>query len=101
MGQSFDHDDVFPIIARLIDAQFAAKKRFIEAPEIADAMLSDSEGARLVAEAQRRSKLSANEIAGNMVAWFSQRISIGQSSWQNAYERTKVKRRWAYRPVGK
>ncbi len=34
-----------------------------------------------------------------MVSWFSQRITVGESDWSLAFERTKIDGLWAYKPV--
>jgi len=34
-----------------------------------------------------------------MVSWFSQRITVGESDWARASERTKIEGLWAYKPV--
>jgi hypothetical protein len=38
-------------------------------------------------------------IAINMVAWFSQRITVGNSPWAARFERTKIDYRCAYKPI--
>jgi hypothetical protein len=34
-----------------------------------------------------------------MVSWFSQRITVGESEWARAFERTRIDGLWAYKPV--
>jgi hypothetical protein len=93
--------DVFPIIARIIERAYADHHRFVTAHEIAAGLLQDSEGRRLVEAAleQQEDKQSLEWLAGNMVAWFSQRITVGESDWKRAFERTKVDGLWAYKPT--
>ena len=34
-----------------------------------------------------------------MVSFLSQRITVGESDWAQAFERTKVDGLWAYKPI--
>lgn len=101
MGRTFDQDDVFPVIARLIEARHAQHGGFVTSRELADALIQDSEGRRAVEEAHRRrgGSRSREWIASNRVAWFGQRITIGKSDWAEKFDREKVNRRWAYKPA--
>ncbi len=40
---------------------------------------------------------TADWIAHNMVAWFSQRITVGESDWAARFDREKRNGKWAYR----
>ncbi len=100
MEPSWKHADVFPVIARCIEQAFQENQRFITAQEIALRLLEDSEGRNLVETArdQQEKVESADWLASNMVAWFSQRITVGESDWASAFDRTKIDGVWAYRP---
>jgi hypothetical protein len=78
---SFTHDEAFPLIAQLImTAAKVAPERFILHDAIVDLVLADSRGADIVARARSRSAWADDrEAASNMVAWFSQQISVGRS----------------------
>ena len=97
---TWKHDEVFPIIARVIDARHKQQQRHVTAHEIADSLLADTEASSIIARAQLQqgSDQSLAWLANNMVAWFSQRITVGDSDWQPAFERTKIDGRWAYTP---
>jgi len=57
-------------------------------------------GKKLVDAAwQKQNSWTREGMAGIMVAWFSQRITIAQSQWRRAFKRTKINRQWAYRPI--
>jgi hypothetical protein len=101
MEPSWKHADVFPIIARIIEQTYREQLRFITAPEIAMQLLQDTAGRNLVeaAHEQQEEKQSLEWLASNMVSWFSQRITVGESDWARAFERTKIDGLWAYRPV--
>lgn len=94
------HGEVFPIIARLIGEEYERHGRFIVAREIAARLLHDSE-ARIIIDAvyQRQQERKSEQIAVNMVAWFSQRFTIGESPYTRTFERMRIDDQWAYRPV--
>lgn len=101
MEPSWKQSDVFPIVARIIEQAYHEHRRFITAQEIASRLLQDTEGRHLVeaAQEQQEDKPSLKWLAGNMVSWFSQRITVGESDWTQAFERTKIDGRWAYKPA--
>ncbi len=101
MEPSWKHADMFPIIARVIEQAYREHQGFITAPEIAARLLEDAVGCKLVeaAHEQQKEKQSLEWLASNMVSWFSQRITVGESDWARAFERTKVDGLWAYKPV--
>ncbi len=100
MTNSWEHADIFPAIARIITNVFDAKQDFVTHDEIVGSILSDSEASSLVANAVSQSKetRTADWIAHNMVAWFSQRITVGDSDWIEHFDRKKIDFKWAYRP---
>jgi hypothetical protein len=101
MEPSWKHADVFPIIARIIEDAHRELQRFVTAQEIATRLLQDPEGRNSVEAArdQQEEKQSLEWLASNMVSWFSQRITVGESEWAQAFERTKIDGLWAYKPV--
>jgi hypothetical protein len=102
MGEpSWRQADVFPVIARVIARAYEEHSRFITAQEIAMGLLQDQEGRNLVEAAleHHENGQSLEWLACNMVAWFSQRITVGESDWVGAFERTKMDGLWAYKPT--
>src|SRR5947209_19058053 len=101
MEPSWKHADVFPVIARIIEQAYQEQQRFITAQEVAARLLQDTAGRNLVeaAREQQEEKQSLEWLASNMVSWFSQRITIGESDWARAIERTKMDGLWAYKPA--
>jgi hypothetical protein len=91
---------VFPIIAGIIGHAYREHGRFVTAPEIAAGLLQHTESRNLVEAAfeQQEEKQSLEWLASNMVSWFSQRITVGESDWAPAFERTKIDGLWAYKP---
>jgi hypothetical protein len=101
MEPSWKRADVFPIIAHIIEQAYRENDRFVSAPEIAARLLQDTEGRNLVlaAHEQHEENQSLEWLASNMVSWFSQRITIGESDWAPAFERKKIDGLWAYKPT--
>jgi hypothetical protein len=101
MEPSWKQADVFPVIARSIERTHQEHQRFVTSQEIAARLLQDSEGRNLVeaAREQQEEKQSLEWLASNMVSWFSQRITVGESDWARAFERTKIDGLWAYKPL--
>jgi hypothetical protein len=66
-------------------------------------MLSDPQGRAAVDAAcigEDREQKSPEWMAQNMVAWFGQRITVGQSDWSTRVDRVKIRGVWAYKPRG-
>jgi hypothetical protein len=101
MEPTWKQADVFPVIARVIEQAYREYQRFVTAQEIAARLLQDTEGRNLVeaAREQQEEKQSLEWLTSNMVSWFSQRITIGESEWARAFERTKIDGLWAYKPI--
>jgi hypothetical protein len=75
-------------------------QRYITAHELAERLLQDGDARAIIdAARQQQQDWSVEHLASNMVAWFSQRITIGESEWQRAFERTKINGQWAYLPT--
>ena len=101
MEPSWKQAEVFPIIARIIEEAYRELQQFVPSQEIAARLLQDTEARNLVeaAREQQEEKQSLEWLASNMVSWFSQRITMGESDWARAFERTKIDGLWAYKPV--
>ncbi|MEX0939562.1 MAG: hypothetical protein WDZ59_16985 [Pirellulales bacterium] len=101
MEPSWKQPDVFPVIARVIEQAYGKQQRFITAQEIAARLLQDPEGRNLVEAARehQQEQQSLEWLASNMVSWFSQRITVGESDWARQFERTKIDGHWAYKPA--
>lgn len=97
---NWSHSEAFPIIARIIRQEYQQRRRFITSREIATQLLQDEDGQRLIEAVCHRqgNNRSTLQIAINMVAWFSQRITVGQSVWGEEFDRIKINRCWAYQP---
>ncbi len=100
MGSCFDLDDVFPIIARLIGETEVEPGAYVEHDDLLRALLGDTEAVAVIEDAHSRCpQRSLEDLTSNMIAWFSQKITVGDSPWKDDFERAKVRRKWAYRPA--
>jgi len=101
----FEHDEVFPRIAKAIEDFSTRSRHYIEHDEIVGSLLIDPEGSRLINWASGRAKLENAESkdwtdkqwADNMVAWFSQKYTEGQLQWRSRFERKEKNGKYAYR----
>ena len=99
MEPTFSHREVFPLIARLIVRAQTDDSGFVDHGTIVSALLSDSDGERIIMRASVGSDLSDDRhVASNMVAWFSQQITVGRSHWADFFDRDRRGGVWAYRP---
>jgi hypothetical protein len=103
MAPKWKQADVFPIIAQIIRDLQGQEPRFITHDEITRGLLADPAAAGIIADAHRQQdeKRSLEWLAHNMVAWFSQRITSGQSEWHDAFDRQDMDGKWAYKPKQK
>lgn len=98
---SFTHAEVFPIIARMI-LQTGAQQpnEFVTHDALVSLFLEDAEGADVIRRARAISSFANDRAtASNMIAWFSQQMSVGASEWSDFFHRDRVDGAWAYRPV--
>jgi len=96
---SFSHSELFPLIARLIVRLPGDASGFVGHDAIVAAVLADSEGAGIVARARATTAWPDDHAAAsNMVAWFSQQITVGRSAWSEFFDREQQGGTWAYRP---
>ena len=92
-------NDIFPLVARVITAEYQQHQRFITAQEIAHALLRDPDARCVIDAVCDRQGSSTEHTAINMVSWFSQRITVEESEWRRAFERTRINSQYAYKPV--
>ena len=100
MAATWEQADVFPIIARIINEAHASNGGYVTHDKIAVTLILDTQSLAIIEEAQQDAEddITADWIAHNMVAWFSQRISVGNSDWQDSFDRVKIDSKWAYKP---
>ncbi len=98
---TFKHAEFFPVVARLIlQATRANPTEFVPHESLVDYVLADPVAAAMVRLARTKSSWPDDRTAAsNMVAWFSQKITVGRSPWAQVFERERTGANWAYRPV--
>lgn len=101
MTALWEQADVFPLIARIIREAHSGDDGFVSHDEIVSRLKNDPEGERILTHARERSNDSHTDdwLAHNMIAWFSQTVTVGTSDWADEFERVKIDRKWAYRPI--
>jgi hypothetical protein len=94
---TFELQNVFPVIADSIEELFRIKRDFVTREEIVQA-LSDHPTLKNLLGAPHH---PGERVASNMVAWFSQKITVGDPKYKEVYdrfERKKIGNNWAYKP---
>ncbi len=102
MEPAFTHAEVFPVIARLVRALSGSKCCWVTHAELVAALMADADGRRLIDGAMAfatEGNKAAEWWAGNMIAWFSQRIKIGVSDYADDFELEMRPDGYAYRPA--
>src|SRR5262245_3761493 len=98
MEPSWSQDDVFPAVARAIESLNAQHPGYARHDEIVASLLADQEAvAHIEAGRDEDAGQTREWIAHNIVAWFSQKITVGNSDWASRFERQKIDGKWAYR----
>jgi hypothetical protein len=86
--KGFALDEVFPIIARLIKEINEDTRQFASHAQIVDSLLRDSEPKTMLETARMLTRFSeTQQIASNMVAWWSQQITVGFNPFKDDFER--------------
>jgi hypothetical protein len=105
MASSFKIDEVSALIAELLPTLPGPDPEgFVTHHQIVHGILASTTGAAAVQGARTikpDSWSSVEEVARNMVAWFSQQITTGHSPWTEYFDRKRIGNVWAYRPVTK
>lgn len=98
---TWSHDDMFPIISRIISQVYKTQQDFVSHEEIVAHLMQEPTAKHQIERAQQeQAGRSEQQIASNMVAWFSQRMSDQRlpNQYRDTFERVKRNRNWAYRP---
>lgn len=89
-GSGFALEEVFPIIAEKITLINRATAQFATHSEIAGALGADPRASDMIARASMLTRFSTlTNIASNMVAWWSQQITVNQNPFAEPFERRK------------
>jgi hypothetical protein len=93
----FSHDEVFPIIAEVIESEFAESRDYVSHDRIVDALLKHKEAEPIIASCPQDKSKPASWWAHCMVAWFSKVFTDGRSDWDARFKRNKIGGKWAYK----
>ena len=95
----FAPKEVFPIIAAAIERLSNSSQAYVTHNNIVAALLEDFELRPLLDQLSERDPQQKTMYwwASNMVAWFSQGITVGRSAWDRQFERKQIDGCWAYR----
>lgn len=98
---SFSHDTVIPLVKRIIKEIFAEKLDWVTHEEIWKRLLLDTAGAKEAKTAfeKQENPRSVENVASNMVAWFSQQYCVHGHGLESQFTREKIRRRFAYKPI--
>jgi hypothetical protein len=98
---TWKHADVFPIIERIIAELCESTTDAITVDEIAPRLLKDQTASRVIEESRqtRNDGTTREQIASNMVAWFSQKFPKHRSERKFPFEGSRVEPKgpWRYR----
>jgi hypothetical protein len=96
-AHGFTQSDIFPIIAKIIEHLFEKSRQYVTHGAIVNALLKHPEAEPILSSCPKEK--STEWWASNMVAWFSQAITVGLSDWNNRFERKKIDGKWAYKAI--
>jgi hypothetical protein len=87
-GRGFSISDVFPVIVKCITNINSETKNYASHSAIVESLLADDESIRLIDTAEMLTRFtSRKDIASNMVAWWSQQITVGLNPFKDQFER--------------
>ncbi len=101
MKTTFSQSETSPIIARIILASSPDEIGFVSHDTIVSSLLEDAIAREIIVSASATSRLKGGErgVASNMVAWFSQQITVGRSPWRDVLYRKKAGSSYSYRAI--
>ena len=93
---TFEQAQVFPVIAGIISRM--GSHSFVSHHQIVNEMLKDTEISWLLDQIQGREGADRRQWwASNMMAWFSQSITVGRNPYGDQFERRLGNGVWEYR----
>ena len=96
-GRGFSLEEVFPLIAAIITALNQETGDFAKHGEIARRLANDSRAQPLLEAAEMLTRFSSREeISSNMVAWWSQQITVDQNEFARHFSRKKGTKGYEY-----
>lgn len=94
---AFTHDDVFPIITKIIERLHVESRDYVTHDKIVNALLKQPEAEPFLVGCPTDESRTTAWWAHNMIAWFSKVFTDGRSDWISRFERNKIDGKWAYK----
>jgi len=96
-GRGFSLEEVFPLIAATITALNQETGDFAKHGDIAKSLLGNSDAQPLLEASEMLTRFSTREeISSNMVAWWSQQITVDQNEFARHFSRRRGAKGYEY-----
>lgn len=99
MKTGFKHKAIFPLIFRAITDSTCKDSEYLTHAVLVSELLQNTEGRSLVEAIAKNNVRDVAWTAANLIAWFSQRYTVGKNSYADLLERKKIDGAWAYRSL--
>ncbi len=96
---AFSEDEVAPIIAEVIRAQYEERGDYVKHRKLVEAMLEHPEAREQIESAVEKRGHSEKQWASWMVQSFSAAMTAERLPIDDKFERERIDDQWAYRPV--
>lgn len=96
---AFSEDDVAPIIAEVIRAQYAESGDYVKHRKLVKAMLEHPEAREQIESAVEKRGHTEKQWASWMVQSFSAAMTAERLPIDDKFERERIDDQWAYRPI--
>jgi hypothetical protein len=93
----FSHEEVFPLIAAIIESEFIKTLKYVDHDVIVDRFTHHRQAEPILARCPLDHSRKPSWWPHCMVAWFSKIFTDGRSDWNSRFERKKIRGKWAYR----
>jgi hypothetical protein len=90
----FTHEEVFPIIADVIQTFGATSTEFMAHQYLVEAFMKHPQAQLILSRPHDKTDFW---WASSMVQWFSKVFTEGRSDWNGTFDRTQIDGDWAYR----
>jgi len=98
MKESYSQAEIFSIIADIIVKVHKNTQSFVTHEEILHELLTHPHGNEIVRLASKKKNKPIEWMGGNMIAWFSQKITANKSIYSARFDRILIGNKWAYKP---
>ncbi len=100
MAKYFNQREVFPVIAEVIRMLHKDTQDFVMHDELAEALLGHPIIKAIIARVHQQPNSPTSEwLVGNMIAWFSQKMTAATSPYRHTVEYVRMGQAFAFRPL--